>query len=210
MTGEGAEGLTATLVAPTLVPATGTVTVTARLRDRPEISAEATVAIAAAPVPEAQPIAPSGPVSPSPGSGVRDEMTVKPAVARPTVALIGRRLVMSTLATVSGRVRLSAYLGHRRLGTCVTVTPPERNFTCRLTLASTVSLRAPIRVRASVRAGSLLLSSVRPAAPVKQLKMAGHVLHSIAASASWEFWCEPAALPVAARAQRAAASARGQ
>jgi hypothetical protein len=215
VTPEGVEGLTASLTAPAEPPPGGTVTVTARLHDKPETIAQVTVAIEPVPVVEAAPTPPLTPTpapspTPSPGSptgsGGVQGFRAQPAVTRPQVALLGRRLVMSTLATAAGRVRLSAYLGHHRLGTCVTVTPPDRNFTCRLTLAARFSIRAPIKVLASLRDGSLLVRSVRPAAPVKQMKMAGHVLYAIAASASWQFWCEPSALP-RALAQRA--SARG-
>jgi hypothetical protein len=202
---EGTEGLTASLKAPGEPPAAGTVTVTASLRDDPEVRAQATVAVALVPPVIAAPTPPLAP-SPSPpsGSGGVQGFQAHAAVRRPQVVLLGRRLVMSTLATVAGRVRLSAYLGRHRLGTCVTVTPPDRSFTCRLTLATRFSIHAPIKVLASLRHGTLLVRSVRPAAPVKQMKMAGHVLNAIAASASWQFWCEPSALP-RALAQRASA-----
>lgn len=201
---EGAEGLTSTLAAPSSPPASGAVTVTARLRDDPEVSDQATIAITPAPAIEAQPTPPlTAPSTLKEGSGVGGLKAVKPAVTRPTVALIGRRLIMSTLATASGRVRLSAYLGRRRLGTCVTVTPADRSFTCRLTLAPKISLTARISVLASLRSEGLLLRHWRPAAPVKQLAMAGHTLRAQVASASWQFWCEPSMLP-RALAERAA------
>jgi hypothetical protein len=103
--------------------------------------------------------APNGPSSPSTG------------VSRPRVTLIGHTLIMATRASEAGRVRLSAYLGKRRLGTCVTETPANRTFTCRLTLGGRVPLDARISVLASLRVGRQILRQLRPAARVQEMKM---------------------------------------
>ncbi len=112
------------------------------------------------------------------------------AVSRPRVALIGRTLTMTTLPTVAGRVRLSAYLGHRRLGTCVTQTPADRSFTCRLKLARSIPARARIGVLASLRIGRKVLRSWRAPAPIVEMRMTalGGVHSALAAAA---FWCTP-------------------
>jgi Lysyl oxidase/Bacterial Ig domain len=111
--------------------------------------------------------------------------TARIAVSRPVAELVGRTLVMTGRATAPGRIRLSAYLGKRRLGTCATLTPAGRSFTCRVSLPKNVSLRARIRVVASLRDGTALVSGVRAAAPVAPMRMGAHAS---------SFWCSPRAL----------------
>jgi hypothetical protein len=94
-----------------------------------------------------------------------------PALYRPEAMLIGRELIMTTRVSNAGRVRLSAYIGHRRLGTCSAKTPGNRSFTCRLTLGKRILLNTRIAIVASLRIGRRVLSSLRPAAPVPQMKM---------------------------------------
>jgi hypothetical protein len=199
----GAEGTTAIYTAPAEPPANGTVTVTARLRDHPSSAATATIAVTRAALVQAAPSLPPAPGSP-PAGGTLGSKTEKPALRRPKAALLGRRLLLSTLSNVAGRLRLSAYLGRRRLGSCVSVTPPGRSFTCRVSLVPDVPLKARIKVIASLRTGGLLLQSVRPPSPVPQLKMGKHALLASVASAAWQFWCEPSALATA-RAEQATA-----
>ena len=113
------------------------------------------------------------------------------AVDRPTIMRLGRSLVMSALPTGPGAIRLSAFLGARRLGTCVALTPADRSFTCRIPLGKRVSTRARIRVQATLRDGSTVAKSVRAAAPVEPMRMnAGGASSGLAAV----FWCSPAAL----------------
>jgi hypothetical protein len=127
----------------------------------------ASMASAILPVPATPSVAPpaaapvsSGPSSPSTG------------VSRPQVTLIGHTLIMTTRASEVGRVRLSAYLGRRRLGTCVTQTAADRTFTCRLKLGKGISVDARISVWASLRVGGgVLLRQSRPAARVQEMKM---------------------------------------
>jgi Lysyl oxidase/Bacterial Ig domain len=133
---------------------------------------------------------------PSPGTGGvlgEHSATVRVAVERPTVVLIGRALVMSARPSAPGSIRLSAFLGAHRLGSCESVTPAERSFTCRVRLGKGVSTRARIRVQATLRDGSTVARSVRPAAPVAalQMQMGGQSAHAGLAAA---FWCSPAAL----------------
>jgi Lysyl oxidase/Bacterial Ig domain len=111
--------------------------------------------------------------------------TARIAVSRPVVELVGRTLVMTDRAGAPGRIRLSAYLGKHRLGTCATLTPAGRSFTCRVSLPKQISLRARIRVVASLRDGAALVSSVRAAAPVAPMRMAAHAS---------SFWCSPGSL----------------
>jgi hypothetical protein len=119
------------------------------------------VAEPAAPPSVEAPPAPGGSSSPSKG------------LARPQVTLIGRKLIMTTRVSEAGRVRLSAYLGRRELGTCVTRTAADRTFTCRLTLGKGISVDARISVWASLRVGHVLLRQSRPAARVQEMKMTG-------------------------------------
>jgi hypothetical protein len=129
----------------------------------------ASMASAILPAPAILPVTPPVSVAPTP-NGLSSPAT---GVSRPQVALIGRTLIMTTRASEAGRVRLSAYLGRRRLGTCVTETPADRTFTCRLTLGRQVSVDARIGVWASLRVGRLILRQLRPAARVQEMKMKG-------------------------------------
>jgi hypothetical protein len=74
--------------------------------------------------------------------------------------LFGRVLVMSAVPSAAGLVRLDAYLNRRRLGGCATQTPGGRIVTCRVRLGRRVSLRAHIRVVASLRVGGLVVHSL--------------------------------------------------
>jgi len=114
-------------------------------------------------------------------------------VSRPQAMLIGRKLTMSTRATVAGRVRLSAYLGRRRLGTCAGPTPANRTFTCRLTLGPRVSPRAPIRVLASLREHGLIFTSSLSAKRIPEMKMMPAGLDAQTASLAGS-WCSPSTL----------------
>jgi hypothetical protein len=109
--------------------------------------------------------------------------------------LFNRELVMNTSSTVPGRLRLSAYLGSRRLGTCVVLTPGSRAFTCRLHLSHSISLDSRISVIASLRAGRLLLTSALSARriPVMRMVPVGKGAHS-ASTAGGIFWCSPSTL----------------
>jgi hypothetical protein len=190
-TAEGAGGATDNFVAPAEVPPGGMVTITARLNDDRAIGDQRTIKIVPAPSavasPEAQPppkIAVTG--------GVPQSGRVHPAVSRPRVMLIGRRLTMTTYVTKAGHVRLSAYLGHRRLGSCAILTPAKRTFTCRLKLGTKVSPRAPISVWASLRVGGRVLQSVRPAAEIAQMTMArASTLAGAGEGISGISWCSP-------------------
>jgi hypothetical protein len=137
---------------------------------------------------------PSSTQQSSPGtSGVLGEKTVtaRIAVDRPAVTLFGRTLVMTALPTGPGAIRLSAFLGTRRLGSCVTMTPADRSFTCRIPLGKGISARARIRVQVTLHDGSVTAKSVRAAAPVEPMRMAAH---GASAGLTATFWCSPAAL----------------
>jgi hypothetical protein len=175
--------------APSEPPAGGVAVITARSSKGAVASVAITVqsAPAAASLPVAGPAAPAGVGSPT--------STQPPAVSRPEAMLIGRKLIMTTRASKAGHIRLSAYLGHRLLGTCAAKTLAGRSFTCRLTLGKHIRLSSRIAVVASLRIGSTVLSSLRPAAPVPEMKMksAGkpltHVLGYKGKLSSLQFLC---------------------
>jgi hypothetical protein len=197
LTPEGLEGLQSLYTAPA-VP--GTVTIAAQLRDDPSVSAEQTIVVVGAPVPVAAPgpgataSESSGAARGSSGSAGYKVSSPLPAVARPGVMLIGRKLVMSTHATVGGRLRLSAFLGSRRLGTCAALTPAYRVFTCRVTLGARVSLRARIGVRASLRVDSEIFRSSPAPERIPRMKMMPAGLSARAVLADRQLWCSPSTL----------------
>jgi len=188
------EGSTALFLAPA---SPTTVTVTARLKDA-SVSAQRVIRVVAAPVSTPAAEVPVG----SPGAGgqagykvssAASESSATPGVSRPRAMLMGRRLIMTTSATVGGRVRLSAFLHGHRLGTCVAETPAGRPFTCRLNLRPGVALSSRIRIVASLRAGHALVESVLAAGRIPRMKMTPARAGARAASAGM-FWCSPATL----------------
>ncbi len=220
---EGPGGLDATFKAP---PTEGAVTVTARLAGDPAVSATRTIAVQPLPpdppaqelppekeVPKLPPDQSRGGTPPAPtvtivtttpsqgaaaGGGVEEvKATHTPALSRPRAMLFGRELVASTVAELAGRVRLSAYVGARRLGTCVARTPAGRRFTCRLTLRSVDTARERITIVASLRAGRELVTVALKAARLPRMTMrpAGDLQGSArAATYGAGFWCGPSTL----------------
>jgi Bacterial Ig domain/Lysyl oxidase len=176
----------------TAPPSSGTVVITAK---SPK-GAQSQASVAILPVPASEPSPAAGTSSAgtgtSPGGGTLGaSSTVPPVIYRPEAILVGRRLVMTTKVTRAGKVRLTAYLGRHRLGTCAVQTPAGRSFTCRLTLEKGIRLNARISILASLRVGSTLFNSLRPAAPVPRMNMKGTSgLGARAAGVSSpQFWC---------------------
>jgi hypothetical protein len=119
--------------------------------------------VAITPVPRA-PAAPAAPFSvPVGGSS-------PPAVSTPTAAVVAGKLVMTTAAGEAGWVRLSAYLGRTRLGSCATQTTAQ-HVTCQLKLPR-VPPGAAVRLSASLRVGRHVITSAQPAIELGQLTMA--------------------------------------
>ena len=162
--------------APSAPPPEGNVLVSARGEDG--AADQRTIAILPVPPGVAMPSAtPSteGALPSAPGGGhlTPGGSSSSTGLTLPRVTLIGRELIMTTKVNEAGRVRLSAYLGRRELGTCVARTPADRTFTCRLALGRGVSLDARIGVLATLRVGGVLLQQSRPAARVQEMKMTG-------------------------------------
>jgi hypothetical protein len=190
----------------------GTVTITARLSDDRTVGEQRSITILPVPPPVAAIAVPlpgsgpaSGPTSPSStghGSTLGTHASVAPAVARPQVMLDGRTLIMTTRLGKAGRARLSAYIGHRRIGTCAVETQAGHNFTCRVKLGARVSLHTPISVWASLRIGKQILQVLRPAAPVPRMKMPGmsSASKSSVAALAAQFICSPSMVAAMDRA----------
>lgn len=191
-TSEGAGGVTDDFLAPTEVPPGGTVEVTARLKDDPTIDDRRTIAIVPVPVPVASPeVQTPAKITTSVGTGKSGRAGA--TVSRPRAMLIGRKLVMTTYVSEAGHIRLSAYIGHRRLGSCASLTPAKRTFTCRVRLAANVSARSPISVWASLRIDGHIVQSLRPAGEIAQMTMAhAGLLGAEKEGISGVLWCGPA------------------
>jgi hypothetical protein len=193
------EGAATSYTAP---PETGAVTITARLRDDPEVSAQVTINVVPVPPPEPAPALPHEepkpappPSPPPPGSGNAGyTQEVKPGVSRPRTMWFGRYLVMTTTPTVAGKVRLTAYRGKHVLGTCTALTPAGRVFTCRLKPGASASRRTRISVLASLRAGGKVYDSLLPAQRVPEMKMKPAGAGAHAATAGHVYWCSPSTL----------------
>jgi hypothetical protein len=186
-----------------------TVAITARLRDDRDVAGRAVIDVVAPGTIGGAPEVPAQPSAAGNGGsagllGTHAGAPV-PRVERPRVMLFGRELVMSTSSTVAGRLRLSAYLGTHRLGTCVVPTPGSRAFTCRLRLARSVSLRSRIAVVASLRLGQLVLATRLRAQQIPQMRMrpVGFRAAGAASRTVPVYWCSPSTLaPVLALSSR--------
>lgn len=151
-----ADGLYA---APDVPPAGGTATVTARSAT----GATATVTLAITAKTETRP-KPDPPDPPGPPAGA--PRPKRPALSQISTLRMGRVLIAKVRPNVGGRVRVTAWVRGRRAGACVAQVKGGRSFTCRLTLARSVALRAPIRIVAGLRAGRTLTRRIRAAAPI--------------------------------------------
>jgi Bacterial Ig domain/Lysyl oxidase len=140
------------------------------------------------PVTSAQP-APSAPLA-----SAAQPYPLARVVTPPQAVIVAGKLVMTTRFAAAGQAGLSAYVGTRRIGACVVLTPAERNFTCRLSLAG-VSPGASISVWAVLRAGRRILQSSRGAAPIPRMSMPALAgvrwLGNASASALPQFLCSP-------------------
>jgi hypothetical protein len=191
--------------APSAPPAGGAATITVRLKDRHRVIDQRAITILAVPA-----ATPAPAIATSPISQVQVLPKSAPAVSRPRVILVGRTLVMTTWLTRAGRVRLSAYLGRHLLGSCAVETPAARSFSCRVKLRRGVSLHASISVWASLRIGSEVLRSLRPASPVARMKMraSGPLPATAHASSFSQFICSPTMVPGMQSAFTSAQAAR--
>ena len=207
-------GLGATYTAPAQE---GQVTVTARLAGDPAVSESRTIAVIALPpgqpAPEGPPPAPPTVAAPeahapeapaaAPGAAAGQGGQApavrrpSPALSRPEAMLSGRELVLSTVPSVSGRVRLSAFIGRRRIASCAAASPAGRRFVCRALLALRNPARARIAVVATLRTPTRLVSSSLPAATLPTMVMTpAGMLRASARTAAYAqgFWCAPSTL----------------
>ena len=204
----GTLGSDAVYTAPTLVSAGSTATLTARLHDDPAVKDEISVKLIAPPaseplpeVPAVPPVVESHPTArPAPSHPNLTPVSVaplKPAahLSTPRAMLLGSRLFISAVPQQAGRIRLSVYLGTRRLGTCAAVTPGRRTFTCAIRLKSRAFWSVPLRIVASLRDGAYVWSATRPPKQVPEMKMRP-IGTSGAASAArvGGYWCAPSTL----------------
>jgi hypothetical protein len=133
--------------------------------------------------PSSAPLAPtSGPASSYP-AGFRGP------VSTPGAMLIGRKLYMTAIAKEAGRLRLTAVLRGRHIGSCVTRVRSHQSFTCVTTLPRGVSTHTPISVWATLRAGSHLIQTVRRAALVPTAMKATYAVSWRSVKRAWRFFC---------------------
>ncbi len=208
----GTESGRALFTAPSRPPVGGRVTITARLSDHR--AADSRLVLAVTPVgqgePEPVPEPPQAAATSAPsvttglapvglgggegrssGSSGPGISVVAPGLSRPRAMLVGRMLVLTTVPSAAGRVRLTAHLGSHPLGACTTLSPAGRTFTCRIRLGRKVSLRAPISVHASLRIGHHEFEALLPAGRIPEMRM--RPVGPLASAASG-FWCSPSTL----------------
>lgn len=149
-----------------------------------------TIAIQPVPVAHPAPEAPT-PASPSAGSGTNRpiEPGLTAPLSTPGAMLIGRKLYMTVIAIQGGRLRLSAFLHGRRLGSCVARVKARLPFTCAVTLPRGVSAHAAINVWATLRVGRHLLQNVRRSAPVPTATQSRYGYLAQTGSRYWKFIC---------------------
>jgi hypothetical protein len=185
----GSISSTGLYVAPSRVPHGGAVLLSAS-----SAGARDERRVAITPVPSAQ-AAPAAPLMVPPGGSGS-----LPVLSTPTAAVIAGQLVITTATGEAGTVRLSAYLGRKRLGSCTTRTTAQP-VTCRLKLRR-APRRAAVSLWASLRVGSHVITRAQPAIELGQLTMAmntpSHLptrrLGTVSAS-PWALICGPSLRP---------------
>ncbi len=187
---------TAVYSAPTTPPSGNRVTITAESPDGGRD--QQTIEIMPIPTPQPQPEVPSQttlPTTPSkvlppttgPGGPHRAGFTGPLSI--PTAMLIGRKLYMTATAEQAGRLRLTAVLRNRRIGSCVTHVRSRQSFTCATTIPSAISTRAPIKVWATLQLGRRLVQTLRRGARVPTAMQAMTTVSWLGAKQAWQYLC---------------------
>jgi cell division septation protein DedD len=175
----GSIGPNGLFTAPQHPPAGGSVLLTA-LGERGARD-ERTIAVSPALSPQPAPAAPLPPAW--------DRFS--PGLSAPQSMRVGRTLVMTTTVSEAGRLSLVATLDGRRLGGCLTKTPAERSFTCRVKLAGGLR-HAAIAVRATLDTGRRVLRQARAPGAIAPMKMpVATPLGGSGLAASSKFVCGP-------------------
>jgi hypothetical protein len=216
LTPEGEGDRRSLLTAPNSPPVGGALIVTARLEDDHAVSAQQLITIRPVQTTEPAPEPPSssdavssprsapaqGPTSgsgetSSGRSGSADEFTPsipRASLSRPRAMLFGRELVIATIPSAPGRIRVAAYGSGHELGACSSETPAWRSFTCRIRLRRTIAVHAHIGVRASLYAGGRLVWALLAPQRIPEMKMPGLAPIAHDAGARSRFWCSPSML----------------
>ena len=103
--------------------------------------------------------------------------------------LIGRKLYMTATAKQAGRLRLTAVLRNRRIGSCVTHVRSRQSFTCATTLPNGVSTRAPIKVWATLQLGRHLVQTLRRGTRVPTAMQAMTTASWLDTKQAWRYLC---------------------
>jgi hypothetical protein len=171
-------------VAPSRAPRGGAVSIAA---SAPGARDERRLAITPVPRAHAAPAAPF----PVPAGGSASP----PTLSTPTATVVAGKLVITTGTGEPGWVRLSAYLGRKRLGSCATQATAQ-HVTCQLRLPR-VARRAAVRVSASLWVGRHVITRAQPAIELGQLTMVMNTptLHANASLSPWALICGPSLRP---------------
>ena len=174
---------TATYTAPTTPPPGGFVTVTAESEKggRDQLTIEIRPYEATTAKPEVPPATPKIP-------GTTKRANGQP-LSKPTAMLIGRKLYMTATAEQAGRLRLTATLHGRKLGSCAAQVRRRQSFTCAIALPRGVSTRSPIGVWATLRLGGRLIQTSRKPARVSNEMKAMAAASWRGIQAAWRYLC---------------------
>jgi hypothetical protein len=194
---------TATYRAPSTPPPGNLVTVTAESPGEGRDQRSIEIVPASAPEPKPEVPAPTSPVSPpstppsgppssppsAPLPGGTHAITSSGPLSSPTAMLIGRKLYMTATANQAGRLRLTAALNGRHLGSCVAPMKKRQALTCTMPLPRGVSARAPIGVWATLRVGDHLFQTKRRPARVPTAMNAMSAASWRGLKQAWRYIC---------------------
>jgi hypothetical protein len=185
--------------APSIPPTGGVVTITAESpgggRDertieilpikppqpKPEVPAQPAAGASLTP-PTSLPLPPV----PAPGKG---GPVVSGQLSNPGAMLIGRKLYMTATARDAGRLRLTAVLGRRRIGSCVVRVRSHQSFTCTIVLPKGVSTNAYISVWATLQMGRHSVQTLRHGARVPTAMQAMTAASWLGIKQAWRYLC---------------------
>ena len=156
---------------------------------KPEVPVQPPSGISTIAPPTSLPLPSTPGTQETPGTGKSHVSTVPGVLSGPGVMLIGRKLYMTATVREAGRLRLTARLHGRRIGSCTARVKGHQSFTCATTLPKGVSVHASIGVWATLRIGGHLYQTVRHAAKLPTAMKAMGAAAWLDIKQAWRYIC---------------------
>ncbi len=156
---------------------------------KPEVPVQPPSSVSTIAPPTSLPLPSTPGTEETPGTRKSHVSTVPGPLSGPGAMLIGRKLYMTATVREAGRLRLTALLRGRRIGSCMGRVKSHQSFTCATTLPKDVSVHASIGVWATLRIGDHLFQTVRHAAKVPTAMKAMDAAAWLNVKQAWRYIC---------------------